>query len=230
MSRLLLLLAPLLALACSADANVEAPLAMRTVSASTADERASWLLDAVAVDDLERVVLLLSEGANTEARDARGRTPLLIATHRDQLAIAEALILAGADVNAKDGIQDSPYLYAAAEGRLDILRLTLRHGADLRSTNRYGGTGLIPAAHHGHVATVRELLTTSIDIDHVNNLGWTALLEAVILGNGGPAHTEIVRLLVDAGAMVSIPDRGGVTALQHARRSGYGEIVAILSR
>ena len=73
-----------------------------------------------------------------------------------------------------------------------------------------------------------QLLTTSVDVDHVNNLGWTALLEAVILGDGGPAHTQIVRLLVDGGANVSIPDRGGVTALQHARRSGYREIVSIL--
>jgi len=72
------------------------------------------------------------------------------------------------------------------------------------------------------------MLGTSVDVDHVNNLGWTALLEAVILGNGGPAYTQIVRLLVDAGANVNIEDRGGVTALQHARRSGYTEIVAIL--
>jgi ankyrin repeat protein len=64
------------------------------------------------------------------------------------------------------------------------------------------------------VETVRELLKTRIDIDHVNNLGWTALLEAVILGDGGPAHTEIVGLLVAAGANVKIADRQGVTPLE----------------
>jgi ankyrin repeat protein len=47
---------------------------------------------------------------------------------------------------------------------------------------------------------VRLLLGTAIDVNHVNNLGWTALLEAVILGDGGPAHTEIVRLLLAAAA------------------------------
>jgi ankyrin repeat protein len=223
-----LLLVPFLALACAADADHVSPLAMRTVSATNADERASALLDAVVLNDLERVILLLDEGAGTEARDGNGRTPLLIATHRNNLQIAEALIIAGADVNAKDGMQDSPYLYAAAEGRLAILRLTLQHGADLRATNRFGGTGLIPAAHHGHVDTVRELLTTSVNVDHVNNLGWTALLEAIILGNGGPAHTQIVRLLVEAGTNTAIADRSGITALQHARRSGYSEIVNIL--
>ena len=75
---------------------------------------------------------------------------------------------------------------------------------------------------------MRELLRTDIDIDLVNRLGWTALLEAVILGDGGPAHRKIVRLLVDAGADVNLADREGVTPLEHARRRGYNEIVATL--
>jgi ankyrin repeat protein len=77
---------------------------------------------------------------------------------------------------------------------------------------------------------VRELLATKIDVDHVNNLGWTALLEAVILGDGGAAHTEIVRLLVAAKANPNIADRQGVTPLQHARGRGYREIAAILEK
>ena len=77
---------------------------------------------------------------------------------------------------------------------------------------------------------VRALLETDIDVNHVNNLGWTALLEAVILGDGGEAHTEIVRMLVAAGADTSIADREGVTALEHARERGYREIVRLLER
>ena len=77
---------------------------------------------------------------------------------------------------------------------------------------------------------VRALLRTDIPLDHVNELGWTALLEAVVLGDGGRAHQRIVRLLVDAGADTAIPDRDGVTALEHARRRGYDEIAATLSR
>ena len=76
---------------------------------------------------------------------------------------------------------------------------------------------------------MKLLLATAIDKDHVNNLGWTALLEAVILGDGGAAHTEIVRLLVEAGANVNIADRDGVTPLAHAKRRGYREMVRILS-
>ena len=108
--------------------------------------------------------------------------------------------------------------------------MTLAAGADLKSTNRYGGTALIPACHYGHVETVRELLRTKIDVDHVNNLGWTALLEAVILGDGGPAHTEIVRLLLAAGAKPGIADRQGVTPLEHARQRNYRAIAEMLAR
>ena len=172
---------------------------------------------------------LLAGGTRIDARDQRGRTALLAATHRNRVETARFLMQEGADVNAKDFIQDSPYLYAAAEGRIEILKMTLGAGADLKDTNRYRGTGLIPAAHHGHVEAVKLLLATAIDKDHVNNLGWTALLEAVILGDGGATHTEIVRLLVEAGASVNIADRDGVTPLAHARKSGYSGMVRILN-
>jgi len=120
-------------------------------------------------------------------------------------------------------------MYSAAEsGQLDAIEALLAAGADLKSVNRYGGTALIPAAHHGHVEAVRILLGTTIDKDHVNKLGWTALLEAVILGDGGPVHTGIVLLLVEAGASVNLADRGGITPLQHAKRRGFGEMVRIL--
>lgn len=187
------------------------------------------LIAAAARGDAAGVGRLLRAGASVAARDAQGRTALLLATRGNHVEAARLLIAARADVNAKDNIQDSPLLYAGAEGRNEILRMALDAGADLKSTNRYGGTALIPAAHHGHVETVRILLATSIDKDHVNRLGWTALLEAVILGDGGPAHTEIVRMLVDAGANVNLADREGVTPLGHAKQRGYAAIAEILA-
>jgi ankyrin repeat protein len=200
--------------------------------AAMADARSDQALIASAGrGDAAAVRRLLDAGASVAARDGQGRTALLAATHAPPGVGTEAarlLIAAGADVNAKDGIEDTPYLYAAAEGRNDILKMTLAAGADLKSTNRYGGTGLIPAAHHGHLETVRILLGTAIDKDHINKLGWTALLEAVILGDGGPVHTDIVRVLVAAGANVNIADRDGVTPLGHARRRGYAAMTRIL--
>ena len=188
------------------------------------------LVAAAEAGDLAALRRLLDAGTPVDATDGRQRTALLAATQANRIEAARLLIERGANVNAKDELQDSPFLYAGAAGRLDILRLTLAAGANLTSTNRYGGTALIPAAHHGHVDTVRELLKTKIDVDHVNRLGWTALLEAIILGDGGAAHGEIVRLLVAGGANVNLADAQGVTPLAHAEQRGQAAISRELLR
>ncbi len=186
------------------------------------------LVQAAAKGDLDRVRALLDAGTPIEQRNSRGETAVLAATQGRHLAVVHLLIARGADVNAQDQQRDSAFLLAGARGLTDIVRATLAAGADLASTNRYGGTALIPACHYGHVDTVRLLLGTAIDIDHVNNLGWTALLEAVILGDGGAAHTEIVRMLIVAGAKVHLADRDGVTPLQHAMRRSQHSVIALL--
>jgi ankyrin repeat protein len=179
-------------------------------------------------NDVAAIRKLLADGAQIDARDSTGTTALLMAVHGNRIDAARALIEAGADVNAKNNIEDSPYLYAGARGRLEILKMILAHGADLKSVNRYGGTALIPACERGHVETVRTLIAAGVDVDHVNKLHWTALLEAVILGDGGERHQQIVDLLVKAGADVNLADGKGVTPLQHARAGGYKQIEATL--
>jgi ankyrin repeat protein len=197
------------------------------ISPAQAQPREQSLIAGAAKGDRAAVERLVREGVSLDARDNRGRNALLAATHGNRVEVARVLIAAGADVNAKDDIEDSAFLYAGAEGRNEILKLTLPT-ADLKSTNRYGGTALIPAAHHGHAETVRILLGTAIDKDHINKLGWTALLEVVILGDGGRTHTEIVRLLVEAGASVKIADREGITPLQHAKQRGFDGMARLL--
>ncbi len=111
----------------------------------------------------------IAQGENIEQRDIKLRTPLMAATHANQIEVAKYLIEQGANVNARDAIYDSPYLYAGARGLQEILALTLAHGADLNSINRYGGTALIPAAERGHVATVKTLIDAGIVCFNVLN-------------------------------------------------------------
>ena len=186
------------------------------------------LIAAAESGDVETVTELLSEGADVHASNARGVTPLIAAAYQNQLEVAKVLIEAGADVNAQDNTQQSAYLISTSDGYLELLQLTLANGADVHSLDSFNGTGLIRAADRGHVEIIEELLKTDIDIDHVNRLDWTALLEAIILGDGGPRHTEVVRLLVEAGADVNLADGNGVTPLEHARRRGFEEMVMIL--
>ncbi|WP_018182782.1 ankyrin repeat domain-containing protein [Kaistia granuli] len=203
-------------------------IAIFPLTASGQEMQEISLHAAAAKDDAAKIRELLAGSAAIDARDENGRTALLVATHGNKIQAAKALIEAGADVNAKDNIQDSPYLYAGARGHLEILKMTLEHGADLKSTNRYGGTAIIPASERGHVETVRTLVEAGTEIDHVNNLGWTALLEAIILGDGGERHQQIVRLLLAAGADPNLADREGVSPLRHARDRGFGTIETLL--
>ncbi|CAM3823656.1 ankyrin repeat domain-containing protein [Deinococcus frigens] len=200
-----------------------------TVSSTRQSEQNVQLLQAAESGDLARVQALLKAGASADATDGSGRTALTWAAKGDHVAVARALIAAGADPDPQDEGRSNALLVTGETGSVAMLREVLRARPDLTRTNRFGGTALIPAADRGHLPYVREILnTTEIDVNHVNNLGWTALLEAVILGDGGPTHTEIVRELLAHGADRRTADRGGVTPLQHARQRGYAEMVRLL--
>ncbi|WP_306322948.1 MULTISPECIES: ankyrin repeat domain-containing protein [unclassified Streptomyces] len=187
------------------------------------------LLAAAAQGNADAVRTALAAGADVEARDTHRRTPLLLASLNDHVAAAEALVAAGADPNAQDDRDDSAWLATGVTGSVEMMRALLPGRPDLKVTNRFGGISVIPASERGHVDYVRAVLReTDIDVDHVNRLGWTALLEAVILGDGGRAHQEIVELLITAGASPDLPDGEGVTPLEHAERRGFTEIAGLL--
>ncbi|OLV16182.1 Ankyrin repeat protein [Deinococcus marmoris] len=189
------------------------------------------LLQAAEQGNLEQLQTLLKAGASASAADGSGRTALTWAAKGDHVAVARALIAAGADPDPQDDQRNNALLVTGETGSVAMLREVLKAKPDLTRTNRYGGTALIPAADRGHLPYVSEILkTTKIDVNHVNNLGWTALLEAVILGDGGRAHTGIVHELLAHGADRKIADREGVTPLQHARQRGYSEMVKLLEK
>jgi uncharacterized protein len=186
------------------------------------------LLAAAQRGDETAVALAIRAGANLEARDQRGRTPLLLAVTEDRLAVARLLVHLGANPDALDDQHDTPWLVTGVTGSVPMLEVLLPAAPDLKIRNRFGGTSLIPASERGHVAYVRRVVRTDIEINHVNNLGWTALLEAVILGDGSRRYQQIVTTLLDAGADPKIADRQGITALQHAEQRGQRTVVRIL--
>jgi len=187
------------------------------------------LLAAAARGDTAQIERLISSGERTDVRDGQGRTPLHVATFRGHHEAMRALAAAGANPNALENDRYDIVTIAAVADDVPTLRVALALGGSAKNvTSRYDGTALIAAAHLGHAEAVRTLIKAGAPLDHVNNLGWTAVIESIVLGDGGPRHTETLRALVEAGANVNLAERTGQTPLTLARARGYTAMVRML--
>ncbi|WP_225784200.1 ankyrin repeat domain-containing protein [Xenophilus sp. Marseille-Q4582] len=209
---------------------VGAAPAFAQVPPSAAEAAAyTGLFQAAQRGDLAALQGALRQGAPVDARDARGRTPLHVATHARQGEAIRALVAAGARLDALDADRYDAVTIAAVADDLPTLSLLLDLGASARlTTSRYDGTALIAAAHLGHDTVVQRLIRAGAPLDHVNNLHWTAAIEAVVLGDGGPRHQRTLAALIAAGADLRLADRQGRTPLDLARARGYREMVRLL--
>ena len=174
---------------------------------------------------------LVRDGADIDARDGFGRTPLMVAAFRRDLAVARALVELGANVNALEHQSYDAITIAAVQNDTDMLQLLLSAGGNARAiTSPYGGMALIAAAHLGHVEAVQALIAARAPLDHVNRLGMTALIEAIVLGDGKERHQAIVAALIAAGADVNLANRQGTSPFALAVDRKFMEIARTLEQ
>ncbi len=208
-----------------------APEPLRAQVPPSASEIASYagLFAAAARGDVAEIAKLIAQGADVKSRDGHQRTALHVAAHGGHQEAVRALVKGGADPKALDARRYDIVTIAAVRDDEAMVRLALSLGSDAKAiTSPYDGTALIAATHLGHDGVVRALIENGAPLDHVNNLKWTALIEAIVLGNGGPRHTNCVKALLDAGANPSLPDGQGVTPLSLAKSRGYQAMVTLL--
>ena len=195
------------------------------------DETARYtgLLAAAARGDVVEIKALVARGQTPDVRDSHGRTPLHVAAYGGHHEAMRVLVAASANPNALENDRYDIVTIAAVADDVPTLRVALALGGSAKNvTSRYDGTALIAAAHLGHAEVVRTLIKAGAPLDHVNNLGWTAVIESIVLGDGGPRHTETLRALVEAGANVNLAERTGQTPLTLARARGYTAMVRML--
>ena len=179
--------------------------------------------------DAARIAKLAAGGADLDARDGYGRTPLHVATFAKQRGAIEALAKSGAGLDLLESDRYDGVTIASVADDEATLKLLLALGASAKQvTSRYDGTALIAAAHLGHDGVVRQLIAAGAPLDHVNNLHWTAVIESIVLGDGGPRHQRTLQALIAAKANLQLADRTGRTPLQLAQQRGYAEMVKML--
>jgi len=107
--------------------------------------------------------LLLSHHADTNARLADGRTPLMLAARIGKTERFAPLLDAGAKINAADSQGQTALMVAAQvtwdDAAAEMLTLLLARGADPNLTDSQGRTAADLAAVSGHLSRVELLLT-----------------------------------------------------------------------
>jgi len=198
-------------------------------------------------DDGETVELLLSAGAQVNAADDHGITPLWLACANGATAATiERLIRAGAGVDVSHSSGESALMSAARTGNAAAVGLLLSSGAAVGAAERNRGqTALMWAAAQGHDEIVQRLIEAGADlharskvrpqvVNSTGNADYTGVMEVesggftALLFAARAGHLEVARRLIAAGAPVNDAAADGTSALVIAAHSGHTETALAL--
>ena len=110
----------------------------------------SLLLTGARSQQISIVSASLKQGADVNARDELGRTPLMWSAFHGSVTILEILIARGADVNAQDKMGRTALVWAAITGRENTVVVLVGAGADMSTRDSSGLNAAERAAEEGH--------------------------------------------------------------------------------
>jgi len=125
-------------------------------------------------------------------------------------------------VNCRNEGGFTPLIIAGYKGQIEVVKLLLKHNADVNAKSGEG-TVLMGACFKGNVELATLLIKHHADVNSANDLGTTPLMYA-ILGQ----KIELIKLLLDNGAVKDVKERSGKTALDYAIQSGNKEIIELV--
>lgn len=118
-----------------------------------------WVVKTATTDTVK---MLIRAGANVNAKDMYGRTPLhKAAADIHTTWMAKLLVEAGPDVNAKDGNGYTPLHVAAYFGNWSAAKVLIKAGADVNAKNNKGETPFDVAKRRGLWVDIRIVLEDS---------------------------------------------------------------------
>jgi ankyrin repeat protein len=166
---------------------------------------------------------LLENGAEVDAQDRWGLTPLAWAAAWGREAEVELLLAHGATLDLADGLGRTPLHLAVHGGCAGMVELLCARGADRNAKTNQGATHLICAAAGGFVRIAEILLTSSTEAYVQNCSGGTTLTAAAERG-----HEAKPVLPLSRGANANAKDNGGFDALYYAASNGRLEVAKLL--
>jgi len=180
--------------------------------------------------DLAMVKSLIREGADVNAKDKAGQTPLFWAVLADNNDVAKFIIAKGADVNAKDILGHTPLNFVVySRGKKDMVELLISKGADVNAKDSH--TGVIPlhsASFLGQKDVAELLIAKGSNVNAKTPIG-------SLVGGMTPLHfaakhgrKDVAELLIAKGADIDGKDDGGMTPLIFAASRGYKDTAELL--
>ncbi|KAI9770213.1 MAG: Ankyrin repeat domain-containing protein 44 [Geoglossum umbratile] len=166
-----------------------------------------------------KAILRLLDSEDFDNKDLFS-APLLAAAMRGNLPTVKALVrLEAPPIGDNEAFMS---LHAAAyNGDVEVISALLEAGLCLGDDPTDEITPLHQAVESGNLRAAQMLLGANADIDTQDpSNGRTALLQAAARG-----HTDIVKVLLEAGATVKVADDTGSSFLHCAARGGRIEIV-----
>ena len=157
---------------------------------------------AIVNHDFVTVRLLLLFGADPNAKDKDGFTPLFTATEASFLEAAQLLLKYGADPNVSAGPnEENAFARSLTSGKSAFVHLYLRHGADTDTIMGNGNTPFIQTlTKAAEISLVDLMLLYNADPNCKNGRGESALFKAI-----NAERLDLVTTLIDHGADPDLP-------------------------
>jgi ankyrin repeat protein len=122
--------------------------------------------------------LLVAHGANVNAVNNQGTTPLLQALARsDKIAVVKQLLKGGSDTKVVNKHRQTPLHFAAGDQKDNpaLCEVSLRHKAKIDVVDEDGNQPLHIACLNGHLETVKLMVSHGANVDEIDNFGRTPL-------------------------------------------------------